>query len=115
MAGLMITGGRRLCGTVDVQGAKNSALPIMAASLLVQGETVLQNCPDIRDVDAAMRILRHLGCTAERIGSTLYLDTGQMTGCGIPDELMREMRSSVVFLGAILARTGEAVLSLPGG
>ncbi|MBQ4320614.1 MAG: UDP-N-acetylglucosamine 1-carboxyvinyltransferase [Oscillospiraceae bacterium] len=115
MASLIINGGRRLCGAVDVQGAKNSALPIMAASLLVRGETVLQNCPDISDVDAAMRILRHLGCTAERIGSTLYLDTGQMTGCRIPDGLMREMRSSVVFLGAILARTGEAVLSLPGG
>ena len=115
MASLIITGGRRLSGTVDVQGAKNSVLPIMAASILVRGETVLTNCPDISDVDAAMRILRHLGCTAQRAGNTVYLDTGQMFRSSIPDSLMREMRSSVVFLGAILSRTGEATLSLPGG
>ena len=57
MASLIITGGRRLSGTVDVQGAKNSVLPMMAASILVRGETILTNCPDISEVDAAMRIL----------------------------------------------------------
>ncbi len=115
MASFKITGGKPLHGAVRIQGAKNSVLPIMAAALLVRGETVLHNCPDISDVNAAMRILQHLGCVALRHGDTVYLNTAAMTGCRIPDHLMREMRSSVVFLGAILARAGEAELSLPGG
>ncbi len=115
MSILRITGGTPLYGEVYVHGAKNSVLPIMAASLLSAGETVIHNCPALSDVDAAMEILRHLGCRAVKDGDTVYIDSSTMTGCEIPDHLMREMRSSVIFLGAILARAGRAVLSMPGG
>ncbi len=115
MSIMRITGGHRLNGEIRVQGAKNSVLPIMAASLLTEGETVIRNCPALTDVDAAMRILRHLGCQAEKAGDTVYIDSSSMTRCDIPHSLMREMRSSVIFLGGVLARCGEAVLSLPGG
>ena len=115
MSILRVNGGRRLDGTVKVHGAKNSVLPILAATILSKSETVIRNCPDLTDVDAAVRILNRLGCSVTRDGDTVCVDSRQMTGCDIPDGLMREMRSSVIFLGAILARTGYAVLSMPGG
>ena len=115
MSIIRIDGGRRLYGSVSVHGAKNSVLPIMAASLLACGETVIHNCPNLSDVDAATRILVHLGCTVNRDGDKVYVDSKTLTRSDIPHELMREMRSSVIFLGAILARLGEAVLSMPGG
>ena len=115
MSMIRISGGKRLCGTAHVHGAKNGVLPIMAASIISGGETVIHNCPHLSDVDAAMKILHHLGCTAEMDGDTVYIDSKNITGYDIPDGLMREMRSSVIFLGAILARTGKAVLSMPGG
>ena len=115
MSILRVNGGRRLDGTVKVHGAKNSVLPILAATILSKSDTVIRNCPDLTDVDAAVRILNRLGCSVTRDGDTVCVDSRQMTGCDIPDGLMREMRSSVIFLGAILARTGYAVLSMPGG
>ena len=115
MERLKIHGGRRLEGSIRVQGAKNSVLPILAGAILVQGESVLQNCPDLKDVDAAISILRHLGCTVSRQGKDVHIDARTLTRCDIPDDLMREMRSSVIFLGAILGRMGEAQLSMPGG
>lgn len=115
MVKLKIIGGKTLCGALDIQGAKNSVLPILAASILVEGESMLQNCPKLKDVDAAIKILRHLGCTVSRENEDVYIDSSTITNCDIPDNLMREMRSSVIFLGAILGRTGEAILSMPGG
>ncbi len=115
MSILRIKGGKPLKGCVNIHGAKNSVLPIMAASILAAGETVIHNCPNLSDVNAAIKILTHLGCRVERSGDTLYINSSSLTGFQIPDSLMREMRSSVIFLGAILARTGEAILSLPGG
>ena len=115
MGKLKIYGGRTLEGSLQVQGAKNSVLPILAAAILVRGESLLQNCPDLKDVDAALSILRYLGCTVTRTGSDVHIDSTTLTRHDVPDELMREMRSSVIFLGAILGRTGEATLSLPGG
>lgn len=115
MSTLRINGGKRLAGEIEVHGAKNSVLPILAASLLANGETVIHNCPGLSDVDAAVKILRHLGCGVKREGTTITIDSSTMDRCDIPDALMREMRSSVIFLGAIVARCGEAVLSMPGG
>ncbi|MGE4483603.1 MAG: UDP-N-acetylglucosamine 1-carboxyvinyltransferase [Oscillospiraceae bacterium] len=115
MSILRIKGGKALSGTVRVHGAKNSVLPIIAASILCAGETVIHNCPDLTDVHAATKILRHLGCSAEMRGCSLYINTKALKRTDIPDALMREMRSSVIFLGAILARAGEATLSMPGG
>ena len=115
MSYLEICGGVPLSGRLRVQGAKNSVLPILAAALLAPGQSVLHNCPNLSDVSATGKILRLLGCPVEREGDTLVVDASQPTGHVIPDPLMREMRSSVIFLGAMLARLGRAELSYPGG
>lgn len=110
-----ILGGQRLSGSVEVHGAKNSVLPILAATLLSGGVSVIHNCPRLSDVDASIAILRHLGCRVERSGDTVTVDSSGLERSDVPDHLMREMRSSVIFLGAILARTGRADVSMPGG
>lgn len=111
----VVEGGRRLSGEVKVQGCKNSALPILAATLLCRGECVLHNCPRLSDVDASLAILRYIGCTARREGDTLIVDTGSVTRCDIPPELMHRMRSSIIFLGAMIARFDRARMTFPGG
>lgn len=115
MRALRVSGGRPLYGSVQIHGAKNSVLPILAAAILADGVSVIHNCPDLTDVDAAVTILRHLGCQVERAGETITVDSSTLSRMDIPDGLMREMRSSVIFLGAILARCGQAELSFPGG
>ena len=115
MSAYLVEGGNRLQGTARVHGAKNSVLPILAATILCPGESVVHNCPDLSDVRASIAILEHLGCRVERAGDTVTVDAAVLTGRDVPDALMREMRSSVIFLGAILARLGEAVMSFPGG
>lgn len=110
-----VEGGRPLEGSVRVHGAKNSVLPILAASLLAPEECVIHNCPRLSDVEASLSILRHLGCTARWEGDAVVVDAGAPTGWDVPEHLMREMRSSVIFLGAILGRMGRAELSAPGG
>ena len=112
---LMIEGGRRLSGDLTVQGAKHSVLPILAACILSGDVCVLQRCPHLEDVDTSIDILRHLGCAVRWNGPDLEVDSSTLTRWDIPDRLMRRMRSSVVFLGAILARCGQAELSYPGG
>ncbi len=115
MSKLLITGGRKLSGEVKVQGSKNSTLPILAATLLCEDESVLFNCPKLKDVDATIRILRYLGCKATRDDSTLIVDTKVMKRSDIPHDLMREMRSSIIFLGVLISRCKRARMSLPGG
>ena len=115
MQNYLVRGGRPLCGSVQAQGAKNSALPILAASVLSGGEVKVHNCPRLSDVDATLRILECLGCKTRRAGGTVFVNAEAAFGSEIPDELMREMRSSVVFLGAVLAKTGSVRLSNPGG
>lgn len=115
MSKFVIEGGARLGGTVRIQGAKNSALPVLAATLIGAGKSVIHNCPRLSDVDAAVRILRKLGCKTKREGDTVEVDSTELSCDAIPDDLMREMRSSCVFMGAILARCGSARLSFPGG
>lgn len=115
MSQLLVHGGRALSGEVTIQGAKNSVLPILAATLLTAGEIEVRNCPRLRDVDASVRILRALGCQARWEGTSLLVDTAGLRSCAISDILMREMRSSAIFLGAILSRCGQAELSYPGG
>ena len=110
-----MTGGRPLTGELTVQGAKNSVLPILAATILCGDFCRIVHCPHLSDVDTAVDILRYLGCTAYWEGDDLLVDTSAMTRHDIPEVLMRKMRSSVIFLGAILARFGEAELSYPGG
>ena len=112
---LSLEGGRPLAGEIEVQGAKNSVLPILAASIL-SGETCrIQHCPRLSDVDTTIEILRHLGCRVWWEGDALLVDSSTVSRWDIPDPLMRRMRSSVIFLGAILSRCGQAEISYPGG
>ena len=115
MSRYLVEGGYRLKGEVQVQGAKNSVLPILAATLLNRGVSVLEGCPHLRDVEASVEILRHLGCSARWQDGGLVVDTSGLQKAEISDTLMREMRSSAIFLGAILVRCGQAELSYPGG
>lgn len=115
MAKLLIEGLHKLDGAVCIHGAKNSALPILAASLLAEGVSEIENCPRLSDVEASVAILRCLGCRVEHGEGCVSVDTSGLCRCEIPDSLMREMRSSIVFLGAVIARCGEAGMSFPGG
>ncbi len=115
MSVFIVAGGRRLHGSVHVHGAKNSVLPILAAAILGSGESVIHNGPALSDVTASLEILRHLGCRVEWEGDTVRVDASTLSRCDVPEGLMREMRSSVIFLGAILGRMGQAELCAPGG
>ncbi|MBP3600641.1 MAG: UDP-N-acetylglucosamine 1-carboxyvinyltransferase [Clostridia bacterium] len=115
MSEIVINGGRRLEGELTVQGAKNSVLPVLAATILCQGECVVHNCPKISDVETSVKILARLGCKCLRDNNDVLVDSRDIAGNEIPEDLMREMRSSVVFLGAVIGRVGKAVISSPGG
>lgn len=115
MSVILVEGGRKLSGAVTVQGAKNSVLPMLAATVLCAGVCRVQGCPKLSDVDTAAQIIGYLGGSVHREGADLVVDTRNVTGWEIPRELMRRMRSSVMFLGAILARCGRAKCTYPGG
>ncbi len=115
MPRLIVNGKRKLAGNISVTGAKNSVLPLLAATLLIDGETVLHNCPHLSDVDISLKILEDLGCKTEFEEDTATVDASSLSCSVISDSLMREMRSSIVFLGAIASRCGCAKLSAPGG
>ena len=115
MSRLVIDGMKRLRGETCVQGSKNSALPILAAALLCGEESIIHNCPDLSDVSGSANILRYLGCNVSFSNGTLVCDSRGLCRTDIPNSLMREMRSSIIFLGALLGRTGAAEMSFPGG
>lgn len=115
MGQYIIEGGNRLSGTVRVQGAKNSALPILAATVAVGMPCVIHNCPDLSDIDSTVRILRSLGCEVHRSAGTVSVDSSRLSSNCIDNDLMSELRSSIIFLGALISATGEAVMTAPGG
>lgn len=115
MEQLQIEGRHRLEGKVPIHGAKNSALPVLAATILMNGVSEIENCPDLADVRASAAILRYLGCRVDYREGCMTVDATGLCRQNVPNRLMREMRSSIVFLGAIVARTGGAQLSFPGG
>lgn len=116
MEQLYIRGGRPLSGTVRLHGAKNSVLPILAATLLPRcGESRIANCPQIADVEAACAILRDLGAQVRRQDDVICVTAPQEPDNCIPLTLMRTMRASILFLGALLARCGRAQIGYPGG
>ena len=115
MSKLYIKGGNKLGGEVKIQGAKNSVLPILAATLLNKNESIIHNCPQLSDTDVSLKILNHLGCYCLRNDNTVIVKADSVNKNEIPDNLMRELRSSVVFLGALIGRMGSAVISSPGG
>lgn len=110
-----VVGGNKIEGSIKLQGAKNSALPILAATLLIKNRSVIHNCPDLSDVDAALKILVKLGCVCVRDENTVIVDSTDAANYEIGKDLSGEMRSSIVFLGAIIARMGKALISSPGG
>lgn len=115
MKKIRIIGGVPLNGKTDLQGSKNSALPILSATVAVSGVSVIHNCPELSDIDATVKILEHIGCKVYREGKTLTVDSTSANNWNIPENLMREMRSSIVFLGALLTRFGRAQVTMPGG
>ncbi len=115
MSCFVVNGGRRLSGSLRVQGSKNSVLPVLASTILVKGKCIIHNCPDLSDTRCTVKILQSLGCKVYRDFDTITVDATEVSSCEIPDTLMREMRSSVVFLGAIIGRLGKASITNPGG
>ncbi|MBL4903153.1 MAG: UDP-N-acetylglucosamine 1-carboxyvinyltransferase [Desulfocapsa sp.] len=115
MEKLVIEGGKQLFGKVRVSGAKNAALPLIAASLLAPGVHVLHNVPDLRDTRTILRLLESLGLTWEREGDTLKIDGTGLQYSEASYDLVKTMRASVLVLGPLLARLGRAKVSLPGG
>ncbi len=112
---MVIQGGRRLTGEVRISGAKNAALPILAATLLGKGTCTLTNVPSVRDVVTMGRVLKHLGAAVETDGDRYTVALEAITSCEAPYDLVKTMRASVLVLGPLLARWGEAVVALPGG
>lgn len=115
MSKYIVTGGNSLCGKIKIQGAKNAALPILAASLLCDEKCEIHNCPDISDVKVTVEILNYLGCRATFENGTVSVNPTYTDKSDIPENLMRKMRSSVVFMGAILGKMKTAKCSYPGG
>lgn len=116
MEKLVIEGGRKLRGRIKVSGSKNSALPILFASLLSQGEVILRNVPRLRDINTTLQLLRTLGAEAERADESVIIRTeADALLTEAPYDLVRTMRASVLCLGPLLARAGKARVALPGG
>ncbi len=115
MRRLAIYGGKPLQGTLRVQGSKNAALPILAATLLTDEPCEVQNCPDLTDIQAAVDILTSLGAKVSYTANTVTVCALGAKGTSIQEDLMCRMRSSVMFLGPILCRCGKACISYPGG
>jgi UDP-N-acetylglucosamine 1-carboxyvinyltransferase len=115
MDALVIQGGRKLSGRVPISGAKNAALPVMAATLLAPGVHTLRNVPNLSDTRTMARVLEHLGAKIGFEGNLCRIDTSNITSVEAPYDLVRTMRASIYVLGPLLARFGAARVSLPGG
>lgn len=115
MDAISICGGNTLCGEVSIQGSKNGTLPLLAASVLVKGKTVLENCPRITDVDHMIKLLEYAGCEITRNKRSVEIDASRISRTDFPSEHTGVMRSSIMLLGAMLGRTGEIKTFYPGG
>lgn len=112
---LVIEGGKPLSGTIRIHGAKNAALPIMAASLLAEGNTQLHNVPHLLDIEVMLDILERLGCGTKHESGKVTIDTSLVSSVRVPEDLMSKMRSSIFLMGPLLARFGEVSIYQPGG
>ncbi len=115
MSNLIIAGGSRLSGIIEIPGAKNAVLPVLAATLLNNGTSILENCPELDDVSTMLEILSALGCKIKRKGARIEVDASDLTSSSIPEALAKRMRSSIIILGSVLARCGEVTICYPGG
>ncbi|MCB9687314.1 MAG: UDP-N-acetylglucosamine 1-carboxyvinyltransferase [Alphaproteobacteria bacterium] len=114
MEKLVVEGGRPLIGSIPVSGAKNAALPILIATLVAPGEHRLGNIPDLADTSSTLSLLGRIGCPS-LVNGVVRIDTSRVAFSEAPYDVVRKMRASVLVLGPLLARTGEAKVSLPGG
>jgi len=113
---ILIQGGERLIGEVEVSGSKNASLPIFAASILTEGENLFQNIPKLKDIETISKVLKTLGVKVEKVEDHTYrIDAREVPYCEAPYELGKTMRASILVLGPLVARKGEAIVSLPGG
>ena len=115
MKSYIIEGGRKLEGECLVSGSKNASLPIIAASILNKGVTKLYNVPNIKDTQKMLEILQKLGCKIKQSSGKIVIDSKNIKKYEIPENLMRQMRSSVIIAGALISRFGKAIFSYPGG
>ncbi len=111
----IVEGGKPLSGEIKISGSKNASLPILAASLLNNGVIEFTNCPEIHDVKIMLNILQNLGCKVTYNNSKIVIDSRGLDSFEIPNELMHEMRSSVILVGALLGRVGKCQFTYPGG
>lgn len=111
----MVEGGNVLEGEVKISGSKNAALPIIAATILNKEKIEITNCPNIHDVLIMLNILKILGCKVHMQNNTVLVDTSDINNFEIPENLMREMRSSVIIVGAMLGRMKKCIFTYPGG
>lgn len=114
MSKYIINGGKKIEGEVTISGSKNASLPIIAASILNKGKTTLYNVPNIHDTQMMFEILKKLGSTVVKKKNKVVIDTSTIHNYAIPEDLMRQMRSSVIFVGALLGRYGKVAFSYPG-
>lgn len=112
---MRVRGGKKLSGRVSASGAKNSALPILFSCLLAEGKHIFHNVPGLKDIDSTIELLEHLGCKVTRDGHTLHIQVSKPPTLEAPYDLVRKMRASILCLGPLLAKYGEAKVSLPGG
>lgn len=115
MSKFIIQGGKKLEGEIKISGSKNAALPIIAATVLNAGTTTLYNVPDIQDVNTMFEILKKIGATIKRKNNKIIINTNKVHTYEIPDDLMRQMRSSVILAGALIGKYHKAKFSCPGG
>jgi len=111
----IVEGGNRLQGELKIPGAKNAVLPILAATILNRGTSVIKNCPVLEDVKTMQEILTSLGLRVERDGQSIIVDGKNLTSNTVPESLAGKMRSSIVLMGSVLGRIGEIYISYPGG
>lgn len=115
MGKIIVTGGNRLTGEISISGAKNAVLPILAATVIGANESTIFNVPELRDVEVMERILLSLGCNVKKMDKMIWVDSKPLNNHKIPEDLVREMRSSIILMGAMLSRSGEVIISYPGG
>jgi UDP-N-acetylglucosamine 1-carboxyvinyltransferase len=115
MGKIIVNGCNKLNGEVNITGAKNAVLPILAATVIGNNESTIFNVPNLKDVEVMEKILLSLGCNVKRIDKMMWIDSKPLNSIKIPDELVREMRSSIILMGAMLSRCGEVIISYPGG
>ena len=112
---LLIEGGTRLSGEIAISGAKNAALPILCAALLTREPVTFTNVPKLNDIGTLLKLLAQMGVKVVRDGNVVTLDAGELNNPVAPYEMVKTMRASILVLGPLVARCGEARVSLPGG